>query len=432
MKRKQPSKGLRIGLILIYFLGMISIFFVVGALLDQTGKEQEMIPSPVVRMDSRSEVKKLSFKERLEQIKLSEVHLIGVDFSSNPFSDLIGDKGYSVTGRFCQLDWDNHKADPSRVPMFKDLISASSNCKRTTFSVDLWQVVQDAKAYDAKNATTHAMSPKGFVFHESRCGSTLVANSLAAFEPRRTRVYSESGPPMDAARAYSSSFEKQSIQLMQDVLYMMGRTSNSEEQNLFFKIQSIGVKSMHIFRKAFPEVPFAFVYRDPVQVMMSHLKRRGVSRAVCLRQRNRPARDTEELVRSIDGNTDMNNLSTEEFCAAHLATLCQVATDQIKDSKGRGKLINYSDLPKVLYDSIIPKHFGIGAISKEAKENILTVNEMYSKGRQSGQLWEEDNAKKEADAWQEIKDASKKFMKPIYEEMERIRVKEQDTIFPIV
>ena len=29
----------------------------------------------------------------------------------------------------------------------------------------------------------------GVVFHESRCGSTLVANSLAAFNPERKRVY---------------------------------------------------------------------------------------------------------------------------------------------------------------------------------------------------------------------------------------------------
>ena len=70
-------------------------------------------------------------------------------------------------------------------------------------------------------------------------------------------------------------------------------------------------------------------------------------------------------------------------------------------------------------------------MSEEAKENILKVNEKYSKGRNTGKVWEEDNTMKEAKAWEGLKDASKKFMKPVYEEMERLRVKEHDTIFPI-
>lgn len=36
--------------------------------------------------------------------------------------------------------------------------------------------------------------PRGFVYHETRCGSTLVANMLAGLEPNR--VFSESKPPV--------------------------------------------------------------------------------------------------------------------------------------------------------------------------------------------------------------------------------------------
>lgn len=36
--------------------------------------------------------------------------------------------------------------------------------------------------------------PRGFVYHETRCGSTLVANMLAA--PSSNRVFSESKPPV--------------------------------------------------------------------------------------------------------------------------------------------------------------------------------------------------------------------------------------------
>ncbi|CAN0367157.1 unnamed protein product, partial [Ectocarpus sp. 13 AM-2016] len=37
------------------------------------------------------------------------------------------------------------------------------------------------------------LPPKGFIYHETRCGSTLVANMLATLAP--SRVFSESKPP---------------------------------------------------------------------------------------------------------------------------------------------------------------------------------------------------------------------------------------------
>lgn len=36
--------------------------------------------------------------------------------------------------------------------------------------------------------------PKGFIYHETRCGSTLAANMLAALPP--SRVFSEAKPPV--------------------------------------------------------------------------------------------------------------------------------------------------------------------------------------------------------------------------------------------
>jgi len=93
------------------------------------------------------------------------------------------------------------------------------------------------------------MKPTGFVFHESRCGSTLVANILAAFNPKESRVYSESAPPSQAAQLFNMNDLENSIQLLRDVIYMMGRSNDPDERNLFFKIQSINSKKIHVFRK---------------------------------------------------------------------------------------------------------------------------------------------------------------------------------------
>ena len=216
--------------------------------------QQKQKQKPVVSNNSYHD---LQNEDPIDLIKSGYLHLIDID---SPAFDCKDDDGeevevpYCADARFCHLEWSKHKLDPASVPMFKDLQQQSPTCRNTRVTLDLYTVVQAVKAYDETanentDVTVQSLSPTGFVFHESRCGSTLVANSLAAFEPDKTRVYSESGPPIDAAKAFDMDFEKQSIQYLQDVIYLMGRTDNSKEENLFFKVQSIGSKSIWAFRK---------------------------------------------------------------------------------------------------------------------------------------------------------------------------------------
>ena len=95
---------------------------------------------------------------------------------------------------------------------------------------------------------------------------------------------------------------------------------------MFFKVSSVGAKRIDVMRKAFPSVPWIFVYRDPVQTIMSHLDpakiamkknvRGGFPPAVCLRAQKHPPEDLVQLVS--DYGEDVDELSPEEFCAAHL------------------------------------------------------------------------------------------------------------------
>lgn len=94
------------------------------------------------------------------------------------------------------------------------------------------------------------------------------------------------------------------------------------EQRQFFKVSSVGTKSIDIFREAFPDVPWIFVYRNPVQTMMSHMDpakgKRGIQRAVCLRSITSPPADLRKIVSK--AGRDVKSLSNEEFCAAHLVS----------------------------------------------------------------------------------------------------------------
>lgn len=62
------------------------------------------------------------------------------------------------------------------------------------------------------------------------------------------------------------------IQLLQDVMWVMGRTTRHD--HLFVKFQSALVPYMETIIKAFPDTPFIFLFRQARQL---HPGRRPVS-----------------------------------------------------------------------------------------------------------------------------------------------------------
>lgn len=116
----------------------------------------------------------------------------------------------------------------------------ASGCNQNRVGLDMATVVDRAREYDKLmeqkiqngnvseiNGYVHSMQTSGFVFHESRVGSTLVANSLVAMDPTLHRVYSESSPITDAllacGRMGSQCDMNANVELFRDVVYLMGR-----------------------------------------------------------------------------------------------------------------------------------------------------------------------------------------------------------------
>ena len=327
-------------------------FIIVSALLIILSREVPSVKHNVVATKIEKEAGVGSIRKSqkkhdgmLGEIMRADVHLVEIDVSN-----MISTKdGYAeVKAIFCKLDWDAYKNNPPSFPMFRFLVSHSFCDKRKNqLIVDLATIAEKTRRSDAQS-----MDPTGFVFHESRVGSTLVANSLQSMNPAMNRVYSESDP-------INTALKTDNPQLFRDVVYLMGLTNSPDEVNLFFKVSSIGSKKINVMREAFPTVPWIFVYREPVQTMMSHLdpakvqaKKSGRIKAVCTRARSYPPKDLRDLVAQ-EGIYDMDKLSDQEFCAAHLASLCESALRELKESnKGRA----------VEYDGLIDKLLRCGAI----------------------------------------------------------------------
>jgi hypothetical protein len=329
----------------------------------------------------------------------------------------------------------------------KAMAGAALKKKPTTTAVKATVAHAVATAPHLVSTSVKTLQLGGFVFHESRCGSTLVSNLLVASNPKAHRVYSESGPPITALRAcgnigesLSCSAAKQTA-LLQDVIFLMSRSPAKEETHVFFKIQSVGAHSMAaLTSRAFPTTPWIFVYRDPVEVLMSHLKHGGdaAKKAVCLRSKGRAPPNLVQLVHT--KNRELSKLSNVEYCAAHLATLCQSALkeyhhddnvdvdhpevmskkDAANNNNKLAKMVNYASLPDIMWESILPDHFDIDVPgeTQEMVERMKTISQVYSKGFKGDQPWEQDSERKQSEATAAMKKAATIFLDSYFDQME--------------
>lgn len=116
--------------------------------------------------------------------------------------------------------------------------------------------------------------PSGFIFHISRCGSTLTAKALARLD--KNVVVNQGGPLQRGFWAYLSDDWRAEVVASEDNLAMfrnlvlgMARKRGESAQASFVKFISWNVLYLDFILAAFPDVPCLFLYRDPVEVIAS-------------------------------------------------------------------------------------------------------------------------------------------------------------------
>ena len=180
--------------------------------------------------------------------------------------------------------------------------------------------------------------PDGFIFHMSRCGSTLVARLLAALPGS----YAVNEPePLDLMlRASLGAPEEIRVAALRAMVGAFGRRP---AQRWFLKLSAWPALSLPLFRRAFPDVPWLFLYRDPAAVLASQMTMRATEL--------QPGFMPSALFGIAHGET----LPEEVYCASALARICEAAL-----AAGGGLFVDHADLPDAFFTRILP-HFGIGA-----------------------------------------------------------------------
>lgn len=240
------------------------------------------------------------------------------------------------------------------------------------------------------------MAPSGFIFHMSRCGSTLVSRMLA--ELPENVVISEAGPLDRLARAVSIP-EPLRTEWLRWMVSALGQKRSGRETRYFIKFDSPTVLALPSIRRAFPSVPWIFLYRNPEEVLVSHLRQPA------------PAMSAGVVT---DVSWGVNSMAPDEYAARAIGRICECAVLGMDD---RGMLVNYTQLPEAAWDDIA-RWFGTEFSAHEiARMQQVALHNV----KRPRQRFEADGEGKRLEISDAARTAAARWISPHFDKLERIR-----------
>lgn len=221
--------------------------------------------------------------------------------------------------------------------------------------------------------------PAGLIFHISFCGSTLLSQMLATQRPHY-EVLSE--PEIIAtflARSQGAEPQWRAQHLRGLMRALAGPTPTA-----FFKLNTEANDEMELFDLAFPNCPQLFLYRHPVEVMVSN--QRGFSEA--------------------------GDQPHEQYLASLLSRWLRIALE-----RPNLLLLNHSQLATPGLDLML-EHFR-QQVSAETYREMLAASQFHAKVPTN--QFHPDSAKKQAQATPEILEVYPRELEPLYLQLESLR-----------
>ena len=244
----------------------------------------------------------------------------------------------------------------------------------------------------------------GIIFHMSRCGSTLICQQLAALE--RNIVASEPAC-LDAvlrAQMHLPNLPRGvQVRWLRAMAAALAQPRNGEEA-FYLKSDCWHVHHAELLREAFPGVPWIFLYRDPVEVMVSQARMPAVWTVPGMLH---PSALRLEYA-------DWDPRQTDVYRARALANVCSSGLRAVQDDP-RGQLVNYSELPEAMSVRLLG-HFGlreqdIPAMQRAAQQDAKVPEAVFVADRQA----------KQAEATERLRAVVAEHLQPVYEQLEAER-----------
>lgn len=253
------------------------------------------------------------------------------------------------------------------------------------------------------SADADSIAPTGFIFHMSRCGSTLTAQMLAA-SPANV-VLSEPSP-LDAIvqmPQFAPDITRDAhVGAIRATLKALGRNRGGQAHRLFLKTDSWHIFALDLLLEAFPGTPWIFLYRDPVEVLVSQARMRGAQTVPGVIAPQVFGLDPQRV-----------GIADADYIAQVLARTCQSAIDQV--DRG-GLMVDYRTLPAALFDRILP-HFGV---TLEPGEREMMAAAAARDAKAPHEAFRQDSAEKQAEAGADVRAAAEKHLGGIYARLQAL------------
>lgn len=288
------------------------------------------------------------------------------------------------------IDWTHFAGMPFSDPFYEETLRRSASrpfntmCRYRTMVGD----------FVASAEHESSLVPDGFIFHMSRCGSTLAAQMFAALPD--TISISEP-PPLDAIVQFAGTRNdidpEWRVAALRAMVSALGRKRAGSERRYVLKLDSWHIMALPLFRRAFPEVPWIFLHRDPIEVLVSQMRIRGVQTMPQLMPPGIYGIQPQELA----------GVPGEEVCARVLGLLCRVAADHLSEG---GLAVDYSELPGAAMTRIAD-HFGLAL---DAGDRAAMAEAAGRNSKRPGERFAQDSATKQREADEAIRAAAERHM----------------------
>jgi len=257
--------------------------------------------------------------------------------------------------------------------------------------------------------TLPRVEPAGFIFHSSRCGSTLLANACRG--TNNSIVLSEAAAIDKLVARFitdANDAVKESLYsvLLRAVVNALAQNDSQTEQRVFIKFSCCSVSQLERIRRIWPRVPWIFLYRDPVETIVSNVS-------------NPPAWLLDEdhrILAHITGTSvaEVGEMSLAERCARSIGSFFSTAHTLANDNS---LLLNYKQLSSPAISGIL-KFFNVRPSAGEL-ERIASGTRIYSKQVSSTREFIPDGDAKQKLAGNHVREVAERWAKTPYALLEQ-------------
>jgi hypothetical protein len=302
-----------------------------------------------------------------------------------------------------QIEWLKMPDVAFSEPFFHQTVATARQDNQSLFT-DLDALLQVERV-------APAFQPSGFVFHTSRCGSTLVANACRALDS--TRVIAEA-PVIDklVSRLFTdaepgSNKELIYLSLVRAAVQAFARDQSVGESRYFVKFSCASILQIKSLRRTWPNVPFLILFRDPTEVTVSNLR----NRPQWMSPESNPAAAAAIVGVSVD---QLSGIADEEFCARALGRY-YAAAESVADEQTT-RLFDYKQLSLQTLTQIL----GFFGVTPSAEELAKIERSLLSHAKDPSRSFRPDSADKKAAASRQVSLAVERWAFPAYERLVRI------------